>query len=83
MGIGLGLDEEDGGLPHELVGLAAELVGYAGDDPAEATDALLEARSAARAAKDWGKADSIRDGIAALGLVIEDTAAGPRVHKGE
>jgi cysteinyl-tRNA synthetase len=83
LGIGLGLDEEDGGLPHELVGLAAELVGYAGDDPAEATDALLEARSAARAAKDWGKADSIRDGIAALGLVIEDTAAGPRVHKGE
>jgi cysteinyl-tRNA synthetase len=43
--------------------------------------ALLTARQEARAAKDWGTADAIRDGIAALGLVVEDTAAGARLRR--
>ena len=66
-------------LPHELVDLAREQAGYAGDDADEAASALIEARAAARAAKNWGVADAIRDGIAALGLVVEDTAAGTRI----
>jgi len=66
-------------LPAELVTLAAEQAGYEGADAAEAANLLLEARQQARAAKDWGRADAIRDGIAALGLVVEDTAAGPRL----
>ena len=37
----------------------------------------------ARAEKNWGVADAIRDGITALGLVVEDTAAGARVHRKE
>lgn len=66
-------------LPHELVDLAAKEAGYAGDDPEEAADALVAARAEARAAKNWAVADAIRDGIAALGLVVEDTAAGTRI----
>ena len=38
----------------------------------------LEQRSAARARKDFASADAIRDQIAALGVVIEDTATGTR-----
>ena len=38
----------------------------------------LEQREAARARKDFAAADSIRDQIAALGIVIEDTPTGPR-----
>ena len=38
----------------------------------------LEQRAAARARKDFAAADAIRDQIAALGVVIEDTAAGTR-----
>ena len=70
-------------LPAELVDLAREHAGYEGDSAQEAADALLELRAQARANKDWGTADAIRDGIAALGLVIEDTAAGTRVKRGE
>jgi len=38
----------------------------------------LEQRAAARARKDFAAADVIRDQIAALGVVIEDTASGTR-----
>lgn len=66
-------------LPHELVDLASKEAGYAGDDPEVAADALVAARAEARTAKNWAVADAIRDGIAALGLVVEDTAAGTRI----
>jgi cysteinyl-tRNA synthetase len=66
-------------LPRELVSLANKLANYDGDLPAQAADVLLEARSQARANKDWGTADAIRDGLAELGYTIEDTAQGTRV----
>lgn len=66
-------------LPEGLVPLAHDVAGFEGDDPADAATSLLEARAAARAQKNWATADAIRDGIAALGLAIEDTAAGPRL----
>ena len=66
-------------LPAELVDLAKEHAGYEGADPSEAADALLAARQAARAEKNWPLADAIRDGITALGLVVEDTASGARL----
>ncbi|HEX6854857.1 MAG TPA: cysteine--tRNA ligase [Streptosporangiaceae bacterium] len=38
----------------------------------------LEQRQAAKARKDWAAADAIRDGLAAAGIVVEDTKSGPR-----
>ncbi len=38
----------------------------------------LEQRTAARERKDFAASDSIRDGLASLGITIEDTAQGPR-----
>ena len=41
-------------------------------------NALLEERAAARAEKDWARADAIRDRILAAGIEIEDTPSGPK-----
>ncbi len=49
--------------------------------PPELTDALKQ-RIEARAAKDWAKADELRDFITSRGYVIEDTPQGPVVKKG-
>jgi len=38
---------------------------------------LLEEREAARADKDWARADAIRDRIAGAGIAVEDTPDGP------
>jgi cysteinyl-tRNA synthetase len=38
----------------------------------------LEQRQAARARKDYAAADSIRDQLAAAGVMVEDTPQGPR-----
>ena len=65
--------------PAELVGIAAELAGFDGADGAAAAEALLAARAEARANKDWGVADAIRDRLGEIGFAIEDTAQGQRV----
>jgi cysteinyl-tRNA synthetase len=47
----------------------------------EAVDALVQGllaeRAEARAAKDWARADAIRDRIKEAGIDVEDTPAGP------
>ena len=75
------VDEDEGSAayPAEVVDLAADLAGYAGADALEAVDALLAARAAARKEKNWAVADGVRDGLVALGFVIEDTPQGARV----
>jgi len=75
--LGVNIASEGETLPAELIDLAREQAGYAGTSAAEA---LLSARQAARAEKNWALADAIRDGITALGLVVEDTAAGARLR---
>jgi cysteinyl-tRNA synthetase len=50
------------------------------DIPAEIL-ALAEARTAAKKAKDFKRADAIRDELKAKGWVIEDTAKGPKLKK--
>jgi cysteinyl-tRNA synthetase len=40
--------------------------------------AMLQGRQAARERKDFAEADRIRDALAAAGVVVEDTSAGPR-----
>ena len=79
--LGVELEEAQSALPAELVDLARERACYEGSDPEEAAEVLLAARQEARKAKDWGTADAIRDGITALGLVVEDTAAGARLSR--
>ena len=46
-------------------------------DLAEAVEALLAEREAARAAKDWARADALRDEVDALGVIVMDTPSGP------
>jgi len=48
------------------------------DIDATQVEELLEQRRAARAARDFKRADAIRDELAALGVVIEDGAQGTR-----
>jgi cysteinyl-tRNA synthetase len=45
---------------------------------ANKVNALLERRQAARKTKDWATADAIRDELAAMGVIVEDTPQGPR-----
>ena len=53
-----------------------------GEDLTSALDGVIQLalaqRTAARDRKDFAASDQIRDGLAALGIVIEDTAQGPR-----
>ena len=77
LGVELPVVEEP--LPQGLLGVAAGLAGYAGADVDEAAEVILAARAEARAAKDWGTADAIRDQLRDMGLTIEDTAAGSRI----
>ena len=59
-----------------------EAFAHAASDDTSALDGLialaLEQRTAARARKDFATSDLIRDQLAALGVVIEDTATGVR-----
>jgi cysteinyl-tRNA synthetase len=41
-------------------------------------DALVEERTAARQRRDWAQADALRAELDALGVVVEDTPAGPK-----
>jgi cysteinyl-tRNA synthetase len=42
---------------------------------------LLEARTVARAEKNWGESDRIRDRLAELGWTVKDTPEGPKLRK--
>ena len=61
-------------------GLESLLADERGGDAADPeADRLLEERQAARAARDFGRADAIRDELAALGWQVRDTADGVRL----
>ena len=49
---------------------------------AENIDALIVERSDARANKNWGRGDEIRDQLTAAGIVLEDTADGTSWRRG-
>lgn len=79
--LGVELPEPEEELPVGLLGVAAGLCAYTGDDVNEAAERILAARAEARAAKDWARADAIRDQLRDMGLTIEDTAAGSRLKR--
>ena len=56
--------------------------GSGGRPPAisDEASALAAERDAARAAKDWARADELRDRLIALGYVVEDTASGTQLR---
>ena len=58
-----------------LLGLDSIAEAEAGAD--EEAEALMREREEARAAKDFGRADEIRDRLAALGWTVRDSAEGP------
>jgi cysteinyl-tRNA synthetase len=55
------------GLEADLVSASAEVL------------ALVEERQVARASKQWGESDRLRDAIAALGWIVKDTKEGPKL----
>jgi cysteinyl-tRNA synthetase len=69
----LGLDPTDPAWPTAAGGADTRL--------ADAVDVLvqglLDERAEARAAKDWARADRIRDQIKTAGIEVEDTPSGP------
>ncbi len=48
------------------------------DDLSDRVEALLEERQQARNARDYARADAIRDELAAMGIEVEDTPEGPK-----
>jgi cysteinyl-tRNA synthetase len=68
-----------GPLPQMLRMLGVENLLDAGETPDAGALALLSEREDARKAKDFGKADELRDELACLGWVIRDTPDGPQL----
>ena len=58
------------------LGITVEDADHASDDHSAIED-LVARRQAARQSRDWATADALRDELASLGVVVEDTPAGP------
>jgi cysteinyl-tRNA synthetase len=73
------------GRTNALLGIAAPEQSAPVAAPADALPAevaaLAEARTAARAAKDFGESDRLRDAITALGFEVRDTPQGQEVRR--
>jgi len=65
----------------EVLGLALEDVLARAVTIPSAVEKLVSDREAARLNKDWKRSDELRDEIATLGFVAEDTAEGQRVKE--
>ena len=65
----------------ELTGVLGILTHAKAEEfPAEAL-ALLEERQVVRKAKNFARADEIRDALKEMGFTVEDTATGPKLKK--
>lgn len=77
--LGITLAAKTSELPAEIIDLAQKVTQQSASSCEEAARLLIMARAEARSNKDWARADAIRDGIAELGLMLEDTANGTRI----
>ena len=59
----------------------AAWLGFGGDNQDSDIQALLDERTAAKAEKNFARADEIRDELAAQGIEIVDTPEGPKWRK--
>jgi cysteinyl-tRNA synthetase len=66
-----------------VLGLENLLDAAGGDGPDAAALALLEERQRAREARDWARADEIRDALAAAGWTVRDGADGAELIRVE
>ena len=74
------LDEQSKLAGSAATGAAAD--SHAGDPEAAEIDALVAERTAAKKAKDFAKADEIRNQLTARGVIIIDTPNGPTWKRG-
>lgn len=65
----------------EVFGLALEDVVARPIKISDEAQKLLDERARARLAKEWKKSDELRDALAAIGYVVEDTGGGQRVRE--
>jgi len=61
--------------------LGLRLQGGTGDEVDEWATGLLREREEARSAKEWDRADALRDELEAAGWLIEDSATGARIRR--
>ena len=61
---------------------AGQADAHVGDPEAAEIDALVAERTAAKKAKDFAKADEIRNQLTARGVIIIDTPNGPTWKRG-
>ncbi|MEI6689474.1 MAG: cysteine--tRNA ligase [Thermoleophilia bacterium] len=61
--------------------LGLDGLGATADGPPAEAVALMQERETARAAKDFARADAIRDELKALGWVVQDLADGPELQQ--
>lgn len=66
-----------------LTGVLGLLYNRNTDDVPEHVKSLVAERTEVRKAKNWARADAIRDELASLGYVVEDTASGPKIVRKE
>ena len=65
----------------ELTGVLGLLIQEKAEEFPKEALALLEERQAARKAKNFQRADEIRDALKEMGFTVEDTATGPKLKK--
>jgi cysteinyl-tRNA synthetase len=70
-----------GRLREMLHALGLEEVLETGEEVPPEAHALMEEREAARTAKDFARADELRDALAAAGYEVRDTSEGPKLRR--
>ena len=68
-------------LVDDLTRLAERFGLESASDPAATVERLVDARTKARTEKNWTRSDEIRDGLAGIGIQVEDASGGTRWHR--
>ena len=79
-----GAQAEEAKAAKTFVDALLDVLGLLTDDEEAVPDEILklvDARAEARKAKDWAKADEIRDALAAKGYEVKDTSDGARISR--
>jgi cysteinyl-tRNA synthetase len=79
-----GVGKEQAGAVRDLMAGFDRVLGFLAKPQESASQealSLLEQRQVARQAKNWAEADRVRNELAALGWVIQDTPQGPKLKR--